>query len=154
MSVAIAFHFEDNTVNIQSGRDVDMRMWSNIALSFGIDEFFCIDCTEAGIRHEESNYKQYKSLKEMQEDNIKYNWVYLTPEKSVPKGKDFTFLENFNHPKDNVCYVLGRDSSGFSVEAKDLREGKYVCLNIGRSQMWAHVVSAIVLHDRKGKIKK
>lgn len=152
MSIGMIFHFEDNIASIQSGRDVDMRMWSNIANSFNLDEFFCVDCTEAGIRHEEDGYKQYKSLKEAQEDNPKYTWVYLCPEKSVPEGKDFDYLENFEHPQDNVCYVFGRDSCGFSNETNDILDGKYVCLNIGPSQMWAHVVSAIVLHDRKSKV--
>ena len=53
MTVALAFHFEDNVASIQSGRDVDMLVWRSMAYSFSIDSYMCIDCTECGIRFED-----------------------------------------------------------------------------------------------------
>lgn len=129
-------------------------IWANTVRPLGGTHLFFVDYQGIGTPKVDGSIvsKTYSSFQEVVDDNPKATYVYLAAERNIPKDIDFTYLKNFVHPKEDVIYVVGKDS-GTMLEEVPLLKGNHV-VSIAADDnlaLWALIVIGITLYDRKVK---
>lgn len=102
------------------------------------------------IKREGTLSKSLKSFRTIKEavndpDLSKLKWVWMCP------GVDAEYLDEFDHPEDNVVYCIGSDYDGFDNLPVDELPGVKIKLRqpVGHTGEWfAAMVIPLVVYDR------
>ena len=102
----------------------------------------------------ELTYKTFPNLLDAINEHPDATYVFLEAERNIPDNINYTYLKDFVHPKEDVFYVLGKDSGTLSLDKIDKFDNKFKVVSIKtfyNFAMWAIVITGIVLYDRKVK---
>ena len=137
----LVIHFEDNDMDVWSGRKLDIDMWKTSCFNWGIEELRIVDLrTDKSWQPQEPmlNLKWYGSLNQALEglENLVYIDIH---------GNES--LWEFTHSEDMV-YVIGA-SYGFLETPVGTR---VVIPQIGNDEMHSTHIAAMVLAHRYGNL--
>ena len=113
--------------------------------------FVDVDGTAPKEMDLELTYKSFSTLEDALNEHLDAKFVFLEAERNIPPGINYTYLEDFVHPEDDVFYVFGPDSGKLPLEKLEKDESIVVVNTFYNFAMWAIVVAGIVLYDRKVK---
>lgn len=153
MTIGLLFHYEGDS------DFVDMSCWEAIPLNFGMVPL-CVDLSEDQRWTPRDN--TFESMYKAQEQFLDHTWVYLAGEKNIPEDASYQWLHDFEHPDDNVIYVVGPDystplsdgSPSYDI-SKIRKQDKIVNIRNPREPnfaMWGITAAAAVVYDRWYKI--
>ena len=150
MSVGLVFHIGDPEDTIFS----DHFVWRDLVFCFDLDFYIIADYTKGHNRKNYSDdYKEsyvVRDLKEIRKIKPNHKLIYVSQ-----GGED---LKTFNHPKENVIYIVGKDfgrdlndqtSPTQDIEA-DIKLGIYYPNQ--KREIWGIHAASIVLYDRLIKL--
>src|SRR3989344_643973 len=157
--VAFLFYYEDSSTGTKSGADIADHLWRNTFQTFGFDSWIMIDNTEEGFNCQDAgmNFERYTNLEEAKNAHPSATWVYLAPERSIPgapgyKGREsdphikYEYLHDFEHPNDNVIYIVGSDISSLAVEDIPISpQNKLVAIKTAASNFILYAFAAAVV---------
>ncbi|MBU0572688.1 hypothetical protein KKH23_02920 [Patescibacteria group bacterium] len=129
-------------------------IWANTIRPLGGTHLFYVDQQGIGTPSIDASIvsKTYSTFQEVLDDNPDATYVFLEAERSIPKGTDFTYLKDFVHPKEDVIYVFGKDSSDVFTENLPLEGNHVVSITTNDNLvLWSLITVGIVLYDRKVK---
>ena len=157
--VGVIFYFEENDKDFYSGRGVaDFDIWRMSLKAFGANAMIIIDNTAKKSADDYKHANQeivietHKTLDEALKANSKEKNIYLETKWTLPEGTNASDLKDFDHPKDNVIYILGQ-ASGFREEDLKVEKKTVVYVpQVGKGAMWPVCVMSIVLYDRARKL--
>ena len=160
--IAVAYHFEDWMQHVGASEPLtSMRRWTGDCKVLGADHLFLIDVTTFNIAqyydHKDSEvaYKMFRQIEEIEDLYPEATFVYFEDKYFLENnGISGTDLANFEHPEDNVVYVVG-PNFGFidAVDSRRKREWVYVPCR-PRYALFAETVLSIALYDRMTKAVK
>lgn len=155
--IGLAFILEDSNKNIYSGTDDSFELWRTTAKSLGCSYFCMIDDTKNKIGKnfknidEEIIYEYFESLEAFFAKHHGINSIIGLETQDVCESLalNYSTLQNFSHPEDNVVYIAGTDSQGFVQNHVEISH--WVTIPNIKYSFWSIIASSIVLHDRLRK---
>lgn len=120
----------------------------------GATNLFFID--EEGLNPQSSDEllpaTAFASLNDFINEHGNKTLVYLEAARNIPEGIDYQNLKDFQHPAEDVVYVLGKDSSSLPLSELPLKNNYVVNIptNDGLA-LWSVVAAGLTLYDRKIK---
>lgn len=144
--IGLMFHYEE-----ASFVTVPYSLWDDIAFSWGFDKLIIVDVDN--IFPKRVRETTFLTLEEAMEAYSGFQFIYLMPKNSIPKGMGYEFLHEFTHPMDNVIYVLGPD---VGLKSKDLNmdnDSKLLTIMTERGNgaehaLWTIEVAMFIVYDR------
>jgi len=151
--IGLIYHYDDRGMEVFSH-----NLWQNTLCGYGVTPF-CVDISTEPKFSESA--QRYRSLIEIQMMLPDLEYVYLIPEMKIPGSPIFSgpptdrvlpykFLHEFQHPIDDVMYVIGADSTGLDIQNLDL-SGRNSIVSLqtnGLWQFWSFPVAVMVIYDR------
>ena len=142
MAIGMLFYIGDPTETVFC----DHFVWRDLIFAFELDYYIILDYT---ANHDYRNYSDHykeshvvKSIKEAKILKPKHKTVWIKQH-----GQD---IKTFKHPKNNVLYIIGKDSvAPLSIKA-DKEVGIYYPNE--DKELWAIQAASIILYDRSIKI--
>lgn len=154
--VGLVVFYEDNNVNLQSGREIDLTMWRESMKAWGFDTLIVIDVYGLNpiIGDLEINYEVYATLHKAIARHTDIHKVYIECEDSLG-NLESTALEDFYHPEDAI-YIIGSDAVGMDIDyiQSNLIDDSthFVYLNTpGACVSWGLPIAGAIMYDRNRK---
>jgi hypothetical protein len=146
MAVGLLFHYEEDTIF-----HIKLALWEEVKTCWGFDNLLCIDLAGEWLKRKRKF--TYSNIKSAIENNSDYQYIYLLSEEYSKNYPEYEFLHNFEHPEDNVIYIIGSDSFGIPFPLDMRNNSKIVsiltpCSNKGEHPIWAIEVATVVGYDR------
>lgn len=157
----VIFFFEDKVMNMYSGRwDGDVRIWHDTMVMYNFDKLIEIDIStdQRGIFHDKKRtnhmFDYFLTLEEAEEKYKDMTFVYMEDPRTLRLNNmwdESVSLDTFQHPADNVIYVIGADSGQTNICYG--RQGKtFVHVEAPNPQaIWGLIVLALIGDDRRRK---
>ena len=143
LGVGVLFHFVDEPVLTDAVLKELLSLWEETLDAFTVDYALVVDQTRNGLAadfrpgSDRLSWARFGSLQEAEAAHPDAVWVYLE------QGGEP--LDSFEHPKDNVIYAFGPDSTGFTLEPGK----RYVEIRMPRPMgLWSVQAASVVLYDR------
>lgn len=146
MSVDLLFHYEEDTIF-----HMILPLWEEIKACWKFDRLLCVDLAGTWIKRKRKC--TYPDLKSAIENNHTSQYVYLLSERYSKMQPKYELLHNFEHPEDNVIYVVGSDSFGIPLPLDMRNDSKIVtiltpCHSKADHPIWAIEVATAIGYDR------
>jgi hypothetical protein len=129
-------------------------IWKDTIKPLGATNLFYIDEEGLNPKHGDESLpcKIYPALDDFIAEHKDKTLVYLEAKRNIPEAIKYQELKDFKHPKENVIYLLGKDSSSLPLETLPLKSNFVVSISTRDNlALWSIVVAGIVLYDRKVK---
>jgi len=151
--IGVIAYWEQIGVNTIYLKDI----WKDTIKPLGANLLYYVD--EKGIAPEHNDveiiYKTFSTLEKAIAENPEVTYVYLEAERNIPRKIKYTRLKDFAHPKEDVIYVLGKDSTELPLAKLPLKGNHVVTIDTFQGYaIWALVAAGIALYDRKVKGEK
>lgn len=155
--IGILAFWESKEENRYSGSKWDLLLWSDTLGPLGADFFILID--EANLKpkftHHKIKFETFSSLEEALNRHRDKRIVLLEAERNIPVGTKYSYLKEFQHPKENVLYVIGPDTGCLDIQKLE-KEKLFTDLVAIETEenftLWSFIVAGIVLYDRRLKL--
>ncbi|HEY3232337.1 MAG TPA: hypothetical protein VGJ87_24100 [Roseiflexaceae bacterium] len=142
-AVGLLFHLEDDEVLTDAVHRELLVLWEETLDAFAVDRVLVVDRTRNGLAADfrpksgRLSWARFGSLQEAEAAHPDAVWVYLE------QGGEP--LDAFEHPKDDVIYAFGPDSTGFTLEPGK----RYLEIRMPRPiGLFSLQAVTIVLYDR------
>lgn len=146
MSVDLLVHYEEDTIF-----HIELALWEEIRNCWKFDNLLYVDLSGTLIKRK---WKlAYPDLKSVIESNPDHQYIYFLPERYAKTQQKYELLHNFEHPKDNVIYIIGSDLFGIPLPLDMRNNSKVVniltpCNNKADHPIWAVEVATAIGYDR------
>lgn len=155
--VAAVFHFEDQDLDVWSGRDIDLDIWRYNTKMFGIDTLIMIDQVPDGgtlYQHldEEQKFERFTSIDDFLQAHPQGEKVWFETPWSFPSSITPIKLNNFQHPANtsDVFYIFG-PATGFNIAENDSRTWVTIP-QVTQGATHSSFLAPIVFYDRARKL--
>lgn len=153
----ICFYFEDNNIDVYSGRLIDLDAWRYACKAFGVYTMRVINKTRQllAMHDMEMDFKEYSSEEEFLADSINDKLIYVECPLLLNNVVKYEELPVFQHPVEGdgyIFYCFG-PADGFRPKSQD--DKIWITIPMTNLSMVMHSVHAVicVLYDRYLKLR-